>query len=294
MDNSPRSGSGWVDISSQMVIQYNSMAYISDVLEFSDKSNYFEKRANDISEQINHWMWNNKDGLYYDIDDTGNQVKRQTIASFWPMLAKIPSRNQEKQLLKNLKDPKKFWRKIVFPTLSASDKDYNAYGGYWRGAVWAPTNIAVIKGLEAEGYQNVAYEASLKYLKGMNAVFKKTGTVWENYAPDYYSQGKPAKSKFVGWSGCGPITLLIENIIGIKCDAYKRTIEWNVNRLDRHGIKNLKFADFTTSLIADEREELNAPLTIRVQTNKKFTLIVNKNNDIREINIYPGENKITF
>jgi glycogen debranching enzyme len=270
------------------------MAYMAEVLGQKAKSAYFAKRAGEISSLINKWMWNQKDGLYYDVDDEGHQVKRKTIACFWPMLAGVADKSQSEELIKNLKDPEKFWRTIVFPTLSADEENYKRKGGYWRGAVWAPTNMAVIKGLEEEGFYEFAYEASVRYLNGMREVFKKTGTVWENYAPDLYSQGKPAKPRFVGWTGCGPIALLIENVIGIQTDAFRKTITWRIHRIDKHGIKNLKFGKITASMIADKRENSNSPVTVRLNADSEFKLILKRDGKTKEITVKEGDNKFTL
>jgi len=75
MDNTPRSGSGWVDMSAQMVMMYHDMATMCNELSLTEKENLFRTRANEISERINKFMWNEEDGLYYDVDDEGNQIK---------------------------------------------------------------------------------------------------------------------------------------------------------------------------------------------------------------------------
>jgi len=291
MDNSPRSGSGWVDMSSQMVVQYDCLAQMAEILGEGDKERYFKRRAAEIAELMNKWMWNEKDGLYYDVDDDGQQVKRKTIACFWPLLAGVATPEQAKRLDVNLRDPKTFWRKIVFPTLSADDPKYNPSGGYWCGAVWAPTNMAVIKGLDKCGFHDLAYEAASKYLAGMSEVFEKTGTVWENYAPDSYSPGKPAKPKFVGWTGCGPIALLIEDVIGISCDANEKKVVWRVRRTDRHGVENLKFGDITASLVAKARKSSDAPLEIEVDSDAPFTLVVRSNGGEKRFDVKKGGNR---
>ena len=48
------------------------------------------------------------------------------------------------------------------------------------------------------------------YYRGVAAVFRQTGTFWENYAPDAYHQGEPARPDFCGWSAIAPITLYRE------------------------------------------------------------------------------------
>lgn len=281
MDNTPRTGSGWVDMSSQMVIQYNDIATICDVLAKPEKAKRFRARAKAIGEKVNRWMWNEDDGLYYDVDDNGNQVKWKTAACFWPMLAGIASKEQAARLVENLKDPKTFWRPFVFPTLAADQIGYHPKGDYWKGGVWAPTNLAIIKGLEKYSYEDFAAEATEKYLAGMYKVLEKTGTVWENYAPDVFEPGHRAgpefvgsRPDFVGWTGCGPIGLLIENVIGLRCDGMNSRLLWRLRRTDRHGMQKLRFGDVTVSVICAERPAAESPAEITVETDRAFELIV--------------------
>ena len=42
---------------------------------------------------------------------------------------------------------------------------------------------------------------ALNHVDNVLQVFQKTGTVWENYAPESAAPGEPAKPDFVGWTG---------------------------------------------------------------------------------------------
>ena len=298
MDNSPRSGSGWTDMSSQMVMLYKDLAKMSEELGDKNKAEKFNSRAKEISEKINEFMWNDKDGLYYDIDDNGNQIKCKTLACFWPFLAGIASQDQADKMVMSLKDPKTFWRLIPFPSLSADDKDYKADGQYWLGGVWAPTNVMVIKGLEKYNkaeFDEFAVLAVSTYLDGIYKVYKKTGTIWENYSPEEYSRGFPAKPDFVGWSGCGPIELLIENVLGFSPNGADNHLTWNVHRIDQHGIRNLRFGEVNASLICDKRPDVNSKINVSVESNKDFTLTIIKNySDKKDFQLKAGKNNIEF
>ena len=274
MDNTPRGGNGWVDMSSQMVIQYNNLAEMCHVLDLHDKGVYFETEARKIADRINRYCWNDEDGLYYDVDTTGNHVKWKTAGCFWPMLAGIASKEQQERLVSHLQDTSTFWRKNVFPTLAADQSLYKENGGYWLGGVWAPTNYAIIKGLESNGYEELAREASIRYVREMYCVYEKTGTVWENYAPDLCSPGDPAKPDFVGWSGIGPISLLIENILGFRVNGVEKSLTWHLTRTDKHGINNLNVGKTIVSAICEERESHNSPASISVMTDATLKLIV--------------------
>jgi glycogen debranching enzyme len=301
MDNTPRKGSGWVDMSSQMVIQYNNLSEISSVLGLEDKAADYRARAAEIGERINKWMWNEADGLYYDVDDNGKQLKWKTAACFWPMLAGITSPAQEEKLIANLKDPKSFWRLNVFPTLAADQKGYDPTGRYWRGGVWAPTNYAIIRGLSLRGHDDFAAEAVVRYLGQLSEVYRQTGTLWELYAPDRPSPGSSvlgdktpfkARPDFVGWTGLGPIAMLIENIIGLRADAPNNRLVWHLGRTDRFGIDNFKFGDVIVSLSCERRESAKSPAKISVKSNKLFELVVIKQGAEKKFNVSPGEVKL--
>ena len=296
MDNTPRNGSAWVCMSSQMKMFYEHISFISKEIGEDVKADKYKTIAAKIGMRINKLMWNEEDGMYYDLDDNGNQIKVKTIASFWPLLADLCDEHKAEKLMANLKDPDTFWRTIPFPSLAANDKDYKPYGDYWLGGVWAPTNLMVIKGLDKfsfndkHGYEHAfrefATNATMKYLEALSKIYKETGTIWENCAPESYMRGLPAKPDFVGWSGSGPIMLLIENILGIQANAAKNEVVWYLNRIDEHGIKNLEFGETTASLICQKRIAVNKKCELTITADKPFTLRAfnwSKNSQVVEV-----------
>lgn len=294
MDNTPRGGNGWVDMSCQMVMQYNDLAVMADELGMADKAAGFRKEAKEIGARINKWCWNGADGFYYDVKNDGTQFKAKTSGGFWPMIAGITTRAQSDRLVAHLKNEKEFWRPFVFPTLAADEKTYSPNGNYWNGSVWAPTNFEIIKGLEKCGYEDFATEATDKYLSAMAAVFKDTATVWENYAPELpFRPGHPAARDFVGWTGDGPIALLIENILGFRCDGVRHQLTWRLTRTDRHGIEKLQFGNATVSLICDKRPDAKAPAHLTGTTDQPFRLTVIQSAETRSFNLSAGAIDLT-
>jgi len=76
------------------------------------------------------------------------------------------------------------------------------------------------------------------------------------------------KPDFVGWSGLIPISMFIENIIGIVADGSANRITWRTDATSRHGISNLHFGHVTTTLIREGN-------TISVESTAPYTLVVN-------------------
>jgi glycogen debranching enzyme len=295
MDNTPRpaeKGAGWVDMSAQMVIMYNNLSVICDKLDKPELAGKYRNKAEEINSRINKWCWNEDDGFYYDVLSDGSQFRKKTAGAFWTLLAGTPNKIQAEKLISHLTNPNEFWRKIVFPTLSADEEEFNQHGGYWLGAVWAPTNLAIIKGLKKYGYNELAAEAAKNYLSGMYEVFKDSNTVYENYAPDFYLPGNPAKRDFVGWTGIGPIELLIENILGFQINGAERQLTWRITRRDKHGIKNLRVGNVTVSVISEKLVNINSPVVITIDCDKKFKFVVIKNGRKNDYNFDTGKHKI--
>lgn len=247
---------GWVDMSSQMVMCFRDLAYICKELGQKRQARLYSVRADSIASRINHWLWDDTSGLYFDVTPAGKKKSDITVATFWPMLAGVASHEQCARLVKNLRDTSLFWRPIPVPSLAANQPQYDRMGCYWRGGVWAPTNYMVVEGLKKNGYRDVAIDITKRYLGALSQVYGSTGTLWETYSPEIYAPATNASGKvlvqrnFVGWTGLGPISMLIETIIGIEMDASQNTISWNLSADCRCGVQNLMFNGGRVSLVA--------------------------------------------
>lgn len=247
---------GWVDMSAQMVMCYNDLSYMCKELGHEEKSLKYKKMADEISDRINKWLWDDNKGLYFDVTPEGNKTEHITAAAFWPMLAGITSQSQNVKLVSNLKNPDLFWRNTPVPTLAANQPDYDKMGRYWKGGVWAPVNYMIVEGLKKNGYRELAIEISKRYLETLSKVYDKTKTFWELYSPEIYSPATNASGiymvepNFVGWTGLGPISMMIETIIGIRLDAPSGTITWDINERSKHGVKDLTFGGGKVDLMA--------------------------------------------
>ena len=76
------------------------------------------------------------------------------------------------------------------------------------------------------------------------------------------------KPDFVGWSGLIPISMFIENIIGINADASENTVVWRSTGNGRHGIERLRFGDIVTTLVRESKR-------IDVESNAGYRLVLN-------------------
>ncbi len=256
MDNSPRNvylidGGTGVDISSEMALFARQMSTIATMLGKPAEAANYARDADELATLINANMWDPGRRFYFDLKGHGERAPVKTIGAYWPLLAKVASREQADALAAELGNEKTFGRMHRVPSCSADEPAYTGDGGYWRGAVWVPTNTMVIRGLENYGKRELARELALEHLDRVARVFEKTGTIWENYAPDALEPGKPARRDFVGWSGLGPIMYLLEFAIGLKADAQANEITWDLRSPARTGCERFRFNGHVITLVAD-------------------------------------------
>ena len=298
MDNLPRPENesvGWVDYTTQQAMAARHMSRMASVAGDRELKSRYEEEYSSLSALLNRLCWNEEDGYYYDVYEGGEHVKIGSAACFWPMLAGIASPEQAARLAEHLANPGEFYRPHLFPALSSDHHAYSESGDYWNGGVWAPTNVMYIKGLQTTGHEELATRAATNHLDNMVEVFRKVEprTIWENYSPERATPGDPARPEFVGWSGNGPITLLIENIIGIRADGVDNTVTWRPTLTGRHGIENLRFGGNSADLIALPGDSAEASLRIEVRAEAPFTLEVVRRGRSHSYGVGAGKTRLS-
>lgn len=278
MDNATRntylkSGGTGIDISAEMVLFAGNLADIADILGKQRQAERYERDAEELAMLINRLMWDGRRKFYFDLTLDGKKAPVKSIAAFWTLLAEVASESQAAALAAELNNPQTFKTVHRVPTLAADEPGFNAEGGYWNGAVWAPTEMMVIRGLENYGYRDLAREIALNHLHNVVEVFRATGTIWENYAPQSTAAGKPSKGDFVGWTGIGPIALFLEYAIGIKADARTNTIAWDIRSSKRVGIENFWFGGKTVSLVCKQADS-NGKRAVKASSDGAFGLVI--------------------
>ncbi|UCD51729.1 MAG: hypothetical protein JSW27_03680, partial [Phycisphaerales bacterium] len=293
MDNATRnpyldSGGTGIDISSEMCLFARNLAQIATILGRPREAERYHQDAQSLAALINEHMWDGQRRFYFDVTPDGQRTPVKSIAAFWTLLAQVASPSQAATLVAELDNPETFKTLHRVPTLAADEPGFDPNGGYWNGAVWAPTTQMVVVGLEKYGYADLARTIALNHLSHIVAVFRATGTIWENYAPQRVAQGRPSKGDFVGWSGIGPITFLIEYAIGIKADATANTIVWNIHSAARVGIERFWFGGKTASLIC-ERAKIDGTREVVVKSDGAFDLTVRWDGRAKAVRVPAGE-----
>ena len=248
--NAPRKGVVYpVDFNTQQAANALYMAELGDILNDKEISFRYKRHYFSLKTRINNLMWNDADGIYYDLDKNSEQVKVKTIASFWPLLAELPNEARSEQLIEHLSNPETFGTENPFPTLAADEEAFSERGIGFRGSVYPPFTFMVIKGLEKYGKYDLARACSIRHLYYMldtlHPESKERGTVWEAYLPRKDGPAQwPGKKDFprplfITYTALSTVALMIENIIGLYVSLPRKTVDWIVPTLEIMGIENL-------------------------------------------------------
>ena len=268
----------WIDATVQQIFSAKLLIKMGRELGRADGISALEDDVSRLSDAVNSLLWSEDDGFYYDMWKNGELNRVKTVGSYWALMAEIVPPERLDRFVAHLNNEREFNRPNRVPALSADDKNYCAEGGYWRGGVWAPTTYMVLKGLEKNGYDKLAFDIAESHLKCVVSVFEKTGTLWENYSPEYPEHGNPAKDRFVGWTGLSPISIMFEYVFGIRSDTQHNKIVWNVNLCERHGINRYPFKGAEVGLICEARNKGEKPV-IHVKSKIPFTLEIHWDSD---------------
>lgn len=250
MDNQPRMQLGydfrrshgfmsWIDITLQQVYMGKLLVQMAAVLGREDDIKDIVAEIEKLSNFVNHNMWDDKTSFYYDRYKNGELSYLKTVGAYWALLANIVPNDRKPRFIAHLANSNEFARKHRVPSWAANNPNYNPDGGYWQGAVWAPTTYMVLRGLTSNQQDSLAYQIAKNHFDNVTEVFNQTGTFWENYAPDKV-QGNNRKD-FVGWTALTPIAVLMEYIFGIRPDVPQNMLIWDICLTDEFGVKDYPF-----------------------------------------------------
>lgn len=301
-DNQPRVPDGlyhhrhwtWVDANMQAAISCLALGQIATHLNEPDLAEEVSHERAHLLRELNHRLWNSDSGFYQDRDPAGQFSPAKSITAYWALLDKeiVPKEHLE-PFLRHLRDATAFKRPHRIPSLSADSPGYEGEkGSYWCGAVWSPTNFVVLKGLRSAGQHALAHEIAANHLEYVCRVFQRTDTFWENYSAETVAPGDPAKPDFVGSSGLSPISILLEDVIGITVEWPLRRVTWD-RRLPTeapYGVRNYPLgpeAEGLLTLIGDRQ-------TVTVSTNIPFTLLIQDEEGSQQTAVPAGTTELSM
>lgn len=263
MPNAPREKMYYpVDFNTQAALNAARMAELGHVLNDKDIEFRYRRQYFSLKTRINQLMWNDDDGVYYDLDKDREQVPVKTVATFWPLLTDIPNEARASRLVDHLKDPDSFGTENPFPSLAVSEPTFSEDGEGWRGSVFPHFTFMILKGLERQHEWEAAREFAIRHLYNMLDTLHpegdRKGTVWEAYRPmregaaEWPGHDEFPRAMHLPEIGLSTITLMIENVVGLEVSLPRKTVRWVVPTLEIMGIENLNLRRNTITILSQK------------------------------------------
>jgi hypothetical protein len=202
-----------IDVS---VFRYRMVKYlarVADDIQEKAMANRFIAASEDIQDTIRKKMWDDKAGIFMDIDPKSRRrTGVKAAVGFYPLATDIPTPKQVEAMLATLGDRKEFWTKYPVPSLAISDPYFDAEGQWkgtrrncpWNGRVWPMINSHIAEGLiyHAERGQKAASKLLKELMKKTVEMVsgKLEGAddarVFEHYHP---LNGRPSRYRGIDW-----------------------------------------------------------------------------------------------
>jgi hypothetical protein len=154
------------------------LAQVADELQEKAMANRFLAEQEVIQDVIRKRMWDERAGIFMDLDPKSRRrTGVKAAVGFYPLATDLPTAAQVEKMLGTLSDRKEFWSKYPVPSLAMSDAAFNADGHWkgtrrecpWNGRVWPMINSHVLEGLAW-----VAERGQKKARKLCGDLFKRT------------------------------------------------------------------------------------------------------------------------
>lgn len=263
----------WIDATLQQILSGKILAQMASVIGREHEVEDVVVEVERLTAFVNSSMWNERNNFYCDRRRDGTLSDVQSIGAYWSLLAGVLPTQRQAAFLAHLNDSQKFNRPHRVPSLAADTPEYSPEGDYWNGGVWAPANYMILRGLSELGEDDLAHEIAVNHHRCVVDVFKETGTLWEDYAPEKTAPGVPARPDFVGWSGLPPIAVLFEYVFGLRPNLPKRELLWDVRLLEEHGVARYPFgSNGVLDLHCGQRARHEEEPQVEITTSSPITL----------------------
>ena len=145
-------------------------------------------RAAAMMALVDEFMWDETDGMYYDIDartHVRNRVK--SPMGFMPLLSRHARPERVARLVEHITNPREFWCAYPLPSVALNEPTFDPIDMF-RGATWVNVNWMVIEGLSRQGYADLARELARKTVELVgprytDGVRTRSPRLWEWYHP---------------------------------------------------------------------------------------------------------------
>jgi len=185
------------------------LAELAKALQKLEDFKTLKTEAKQLKSKIQTQFYDEKDGWFYDTNLEGTLFIKGEGSEGWTALWANAATQKQAETVKNkMMNPKKFFTKVPFQTMSADHEKFAPLKGYWRGPNWLDQAYFGVKGLRNYGFNDDANKATIQILEGAEGLLEKGQSIRENYHP---LTGEGLHAQNFSWSAAHIIMLLLKN-----------------------------------------------------------------------------------
>jgi len=185
---------------------------------------------------MNRFMWDGREGFYFDLVAGGREkIRVKTAAGLLPLMTDIPDQGRRRRLIRShLLCEGEFLTPCPVPSVSRSEPSFGS-ADFWRGATWPQITWCLLYGLKERDPE----PSSLLLDRFLSA------TAGETSCNEYYDSlsGKGAGLPLQGW-GTLFIDLILRHLLGIEPRAGGFRFRPLRTRYTRLRVDNLRLQGF--------------------------------------------------
>ncbi|GBQ77650.1 trehalase [Acetobacter malorum DSM 14337] len=172
-----------INTTALITVEYNClMVHLEQTLSHAyalngekDKAAFYAQQATQLKNAINHYLWNEKEGAYYDYNwRTGQLRDVLSTATVVPLFLHIAPQDKADAVARTIKA-----RLLHVGGLTVTDRETGQQWDYPNG--WAPEEWMAIKGLEQYGHHDLAAEIGRRWMARVIGTYEKSGVLLEKY-----------------------------------------------------------------------------------------------------------------
>jgi hypothetical protein len=187
------------------VFRYRLVKWLYEVAEeIQEKAmaNRFQAEVEVILETVRRKMWDEKSGMFMDLDPKSRRKTNVKAAvGFYPLATDIPNQKQVDAMVDLISSRDEFWAKYPVPSIAMSDSTFDGAGRWkgtrkgspWNGRTWPVVNSHILEGLtywaergnkKAQRLARQLLERTVKMMSGELEGLEQA-TSFEHYHPEH-------------------------------------------------------------------------------------------------------------
>ena len=175
---------------------------VAEEIQEKAMANRFHAEVEVILDTVRRKMWDDKSGMFMDLDPKSRRKTNVKAAvGFYPLATDIPNQKQVDAMVDLISSRDEFWARYPVPSIAMSDSTFDGSGRWkgtrkgspWNGRTWPVVNSHILEGLtywaergnkKAQRLSNQLLDRTITMMSGELEGLEQA-TSYEHYHPEH-------------------------------------------------------------------------------------------------------------